>query len=103
MTVLRLVAAVGILFSLFAAAQAQMAENPLRPPAMESPRATIQSLNKEVEGAFRARDRVASEQLDDLLLQHGVRLLDIDDLPRELQADIGVDALAMRGVHALYI
>jgi MscS family membrane protein len=92
--------AVGI-FSLVAlsgslvATVAQPADHPLRPPAMDSPRSTIQSLNEEVEQAFRARADVPSEQLDDLLLQHGTRLLAIDDLPRELQADIGVDALLM--------
>jgi len=87
--------ACALCFLAAATGHAQGSDSPLRPPAMDSPRATIESLNREVEEAFRARDRVPSRQLDDLLLQRGVRLLDIDDLPRELQADIGVDALLM--------
>jgi MscS family membrane protein len=62
---------------------------------MDSPRSTIESLNEEVEAAFRARASLPSEQLDDLLLQRGIRLLDIDDMSEQLQADVGVDALLM--------
>jgi len=91
----RFFAAAAVVFGLATLAVAQSADHPLRPPAMESPRATIQSLNDEVESAFRARGDVPSEQLDDLLLQHGVRLLAIDDMPSGLQADVGVDALLM--------
>lgn len=69
--------------------------HPLRPPEMDSPRATIQSVFSEVEHAFAARREGDPRRLEDILRGRAIYLLDLDDEPPQLRTEIGVESILM--------
>ncbi|MEZ5866604.1 MAG: mechanosensitive ion channel family protein [Geminicoccaceae bacterium] len=63
------------------------------PPSTDSPRATIASLFAEVERAFRLRAESDTHNLGALLGQRALALVDLDQVPPDLQAQTAIETV----------